>query len=78
MRNYQQSTDSFRFTGFAGDEVGNVYEVDFTSKRRMVMGALPKQAQFLDDHHTLVLLCPKPAMIERAGNGNLTCARPVV
>jgi hypothetical protein len=78
VRYYLQGTDSFSFTGFVGDEAGNVYEVKYPSRGLFFIGALPKGAQFFDDH-TLVLPCAKPINLERTANGSvsLSCFRPV-
>ena len=73
---YWQRTDSFRFTGFAGDASGNVYEVDYDSLGWGSL-ALPKEAQLLDGNHTFVMPCPKPISLVKTQQGALACSRPI-
>jgi hypothetical protein len=71
-----QGVDSFRFTGFAGDADGNVYEVDYDSAGWMSRD-LPKEAQLLDGKHTFVMPCPKPIYLVKTEAGKLACSRPI-
>jgi hypothetical protein len=73
---YWQGIDSFRFTGFASDAAGNVYEVDYESVGWMNLD-VPKEGQLLDGNHTFVMPCPKPISLVKTQGGELACSRPI-
>lgn len=76
IRYYWQGIDSFGFRGLAGDEDGNVYEVDYDSMGWM--NPQPDGGQLFDDNHTFVVPCPKPVSLAKKKDGSLTCyVRPV-
>jgi hypothetical protein len=75
LRHYRQGLDSITFNGFAGDAKGNVYEVDYDSTGWMNTG-LPKDVQVLDDNHTIVIPCSKPAPLKESPDGTFICMRP--
>jgi hypothetical protein len=78
LRYYQQRYDSFGFTGLAGDEDGNAYEVDYNSRPLTEPPLLPKDAQLLDDNHTVVVPCRhKPITLEQRANGSVVCQVPL-
>src|ERR1700723_16383 len=74
VRFYRQGIDSFYWQGFAGDESGNVYELDFASTGWMSAGS-SQGTQLLDNNRTFVMPCPKPTMLQKAEQGTLTCSR---
>jgi hypothetical protein len=78
VRYYRQEFDSFGFRGYAGNEGGNVYEIDYDSRHLIVMDSMPKETQLLDDNHTLVMPCHKPITLEQDADGSLICQAPLV
>ena len=73
---YFQGIDSFGFTGLAGNDDGNVYEVDYHSMGWIGLD-LPKEAQLLDGKHTFVMPCLKPIYLVKTEAGKLACSRPI-
>jgi hypothetical protein len=75
---YLQFPDSFGYEGYAGDADGHLYGVEYKSGRVHFTGAVPKAGQLFDDNHSFVMPCPKPTILYKAENGNVTCIRPIV
>jgi len=69
---YLQGVDSFGYRCLAGDENGNVYEVDYDSAGWM--NRPPARGQLLDNSHTFVVPCRKPVSLVKYKDGTLGCA----
>jgi hypothetical protein len=78
VRYYLQGDNSFGYMGFAGDAAGMIYATQYYSQRVPVwVGGLPKEAQLFDRNHTLVMPCPKPIILTKTADGEVSCIRPV-
>ena len=69
-----QGADFFGYRGLAGDELGNVYDVNYNSIGWMVPA--PPKGQLLDDNHTFVMPCPEPVALQKNTDGSVTCVMP--
>jgi hypothetical protein len=73
---YRQYVKSFGYVGLAGDAQGNVYGVEYYGYPWRE-GGWPRTSELFDGNHTVVLPCPKPVVLAKTFDGQLTCARPV-
>jgi hypothetical protein len=66
------SIDSRFIDGLAGDNLGNLYDVEFSSKGWSTQG-LTGQSQLTDGGHILVEPCPKPITLTPSIYKGITC-----
>lgn len=69
-----QGIDAELSDGIASDGKGEMYGVIFDSLG-VTSSNLPSNVTMPDGDHTIVLPCPKPSRIRKAGNGKATCFR---
>lgn len=69
----ENRTDSTFIDAMAADKAGNLYDLEFIS-RRWYSQDLPAAAKMSDDHYVFIELCPVPVTINKSIYKGLTCS----
>src|ERR1700676_4304958 len=74
VRYYPHFSHSFGSSGFAGDAVGDVYQVNWYSGHEYDIG--DRAGRVFDREHGLIGSCPHPTSLTKWKDGKLTCVAP--
>lgn len=69
----EKRTDSTFIDAMAADKAGNLYDLEFIS-RRWYSQDLPAAAKMSDDRYVFIELCPAPSAINKSIYKGLTCS----